>query len=309
MADVVAVADEGERATSQIAEMLAQGEQVGERLAGVLMVGQRVHDRHRCGLRQLEQRVMREAAEHDPIHPSAQVAADVGGGLAAADADLVRPEVDGPAAEGGDADVERDARPEAGLLEQHRHLHVGQQLRDPTGRRCSRSEAARSSSRACTPRRGRATESRWRGGAPRAGSFAARADAVTCQDHGRVPSPAGDARSPVGVEHLGHLDPRDLLESVEREVARVGGEDEQLPDAGLPCVAQDRRTSISPMPRPWAASDTARDRARPRRRRSRGAPRCRPPRHRARSPGTCRSARRSRPACGTGGSRAARTAR
>ena len=140
--------------------------------------------------------------EHDPVDPAAQVAADVGRGLAVADPDLLRAEVHGVPAELGDADVERDPRPQARLLEQERDRpsRPGAPARDP---RAAAREAPR-------PRRGgRASpsgsrspiERKWRGVA---GNARTRAAAVTargpspCSSGGAPPRTRGRRRAPPG---------------------------------------------------------------------------------------------------------------
>src|SRR5204862_488492 len=57
----------------------------------------------------------------DPVDPAGEVARDVGHRLARAEADLVAGEVDGPAPELDDTDLEGHARPQRGLLEDQRH--------------------------------------------------------------------------------------------------------------------------------------------------------------------------------------------
>lgn len=56
MADVVAVPHEGQGPAAELAEVLAQGEEVGQRLARVLVIGKGVDDGDRCGPRQLDER-------------------------------------------------------------------------------------------------------------------------------------------------------------------------------------------------------------------------------------------------------------
>ena len=81
------------------AETLQQRQQVGQRLARVLLVGERVDDveARRRG-RELLEHLLRERANDDGVHPAFEVAGDVGRRLAAAERDI-----------GGNED--RDRRP------------------------------------------------------------------------------------------------------------------------------------------------------------------------------------------------------
>ena len=98
---------------------LAHRHVVGESLAGMAEVGQAVDDRNRGGARELHDRVVREGADHDALHHALEVPGDVGDGFSLADADLGGGQVNGVPAELIHADVERDARAERRLLENH----------------------------------------------------------------------------------------------------------------------------------------------------------------------------------------------
>ena len=120
MEDVVAVADVGDDEPVEAPEVLAQRQQVGERLAGMLVVRQRIDDRDRgLGGKLLHDRV-RERPDDDPVDPAVEVARDVRDALADAEADVARRKVDRVAAELAHAGLERHPRPQARLLEQHR---------------------------------------------------------------------------------------------------------------------------------------------------------------------------------------------
>ncbi|HRN19445.1 MAG TPA: hypothetical protein PLU66_10210 [Trueperaceae bacterium] len=69
--------------------------------------------------RELDERAMTVGAGHDAVHPAVQVAGDVAHRLAHAPADVVLAEEDGVTAQLGHGDVERGARPERLLLEDH----------------------------------------------------------------------------------------------------------------------------------------------------------------------------------------------
>ena len=84
--DVVAVADEGERTALERSEMLLQREHVGQRLAGMLLVRQRVDDvQLRRGLGEAREPLLRERADDGAVHPALEIAGDVLDGLAAAE--------------------------------------------------------------------------------------------------------------------------------------------------------------------------------------------------------------------------------
>ena len=73
--DVVAVADVGEAQAVELAEALAQGEQVGERLAGVVKRGQRVDHRHLGPGGQLGDVLVGAGADHDRVEVAREDAA------------------------------------------------------------------------------------------------------------------------------------------------------------------------------------------------------------------------------------------
>ena len=84
--DVVAtVADEREPAPGDVAEHLLDREQVGQRLARMVLVGERVHNGHRRPARQLVDRLLRERADDDRRDVARQRASRVGDRLAAAE--------------------------------------------------------------------------------------------------------------------------------------------------------------------------------------------------------------------------------
>ena len=126
VSDVVAVADVREAHAGQAPEALPQREQVGEGLARMLGVGEGIDDRDRCGLRHLDQGVVREGAQDDGVDQARQVARHVGRALPPAEPDLVGAERDGVATEARHRDLEADPRAEARLLEQQRDLAARQ---------------------------------------------------------------------------------------------------------------------------------------------------------------------------------------
>ena len=119
---VVAVAYVGQVDALQPAVLLLDSEEVGQRLAGVLLVGQAVDDGHARVLGQVSTSAVREDAGHDAVHHAPQHAGHVGHALALAEADVVGPQVERVPAELGHAGLEADLRPQRGLLEDHRQL-------------------------------------------------------------------------------------------------------------------------------------------------------------------------------------------
>jgi hypothetical protein len=122
VADVVAVADIREVEAGGGAEVLFEGHEVGQRLAGMLEVGERVDDRHARVGGHLGDGVVRVGAQHDHIHPALHVARHVGDGFALAQRRVGLIDEDGVAAHGVDAGLEAEARAQAGLLEHQHHL-------------------------------------------------------------------------------------------------------------------------------------------------------------------------------------------
>ncbi len=91
--DVVAVADKGQAAAAQVAEVLADRQKIGHGLARVAEVAQAVDDRHAGMAGELQDVVVREDAGHDRVAISGQDAAHIGDRFALAQADLVGREV------------------------------------------------------------------------------------------------------------------------------------------------------------------------------------------------------------------------
>ncbi len=115
---VRAVADVGERAPRERAEALGHRLQVGEDLARVELVGQRVDHRDRARARQLLDAVLAGRAPGDRGDLPGEHPGDVGDRLAAPDVRLGRVDLKRQAAELGDADGERDAGAQARLVEE-----------------------------------------------------------------------------------------------------------------------------------------------------------------------------------------------
>ena len=113
---------------AEVAEALAQREQVGERLARVMVVGQRVDDRHARGGRHLLDVALRERADDDRRAVGGHHARGVGDRLAAPELELVGPQHDRQAAEPVHGGLERDARARGRLGEVARHGGAGERV-------------------------------------------------------------------------------------------------------------------------------------------------------------------------------------
>ena len=141
---VVAVADVGDDAAGERTERVLDGEQVGEGLEGVGVVGEHVDDRDRRDGRHALQLVVLEHAGADDRVVAAEGAGHVLGRLAAVDADLVVADGDRVTAQLHDRHLHRVAGAGRRLLEHQRHAPPRQHLR--RGRiGAARSRTARSS--------------------------------------------------------------------------------------------------------------------------------------------------------------------
>ena len=120
--------------------MLLEGHDVGHDLAWMRAPRQPVDHRHGGMLRELEQHVVLEGADHDGVDIPRQHAGGVGDGLAAAELHLLAGQHDGVAAELAHRDVERDPRAGRRLVEDHRqHFSGDRRARSD----CRRADAAR----------------------------------------------------------------------------------------------------------------------------------------------------------------------
>ena len=126
--DVVAVADVGHGDVLELAEVLLQREQVGERLARMVVIGQRVDHRHRRrGGDRFDVR-LRERADDDRRAVGGQDARRVGDRLAAAELELVGAQHDRHRPEPVDGRLDRDARARRRLGEVARDRLAAQRL-------------------------------------------------------------------------------------------------------------------------------------------------------------------------------------
>src|SRR5258708_12773767 len=80
MANIIAVADVGQLEAAQRAEFFLQGEKIRERLARMEFIGERVNDRNLRVSRHFLQHALFVNARDDAVHPTLEVAPDVGNG-------------------------------------------------------------------------------------------------------------------------------------------------------------------------------------------------------------------------------------
>ena len=121
MGHVVAVPHEREDPTLGRPEAFLDREQVGERLARVLEVGQRVDHRHVGRAGQRLEPLLFEGAEHDRVDVARQHAPGVLDRLTPAELKIRRRQGHRVTAELRHPDLERHAGPRGGLLEDQRH--------------------------------------------------------------------------------------------------------------------------------------------------------------------------------------------
>ena len=117
--DVVPVAHVDDFFVFDLPERLLDGERVRHDLARVVEVSEPVHHRHRPVRREVQHVLVRKRARHHDVVEPRQHARDVARLLAAAEADVVRTEVDGVPAEQVEARLERHARAQGRLGEDH----------------------------------------------------------------------------------------------------------------------------------------------------------------------------------------------
>ena len=127
--DVVAVADIRHAQPRQRVVRLAQRQQVGERLAGVVQVGEHVDHRDLAVLGEAFEHLVRSGAHADRGDVAREHERRVAQRLAARELQLVGAQHDGVAAELVDADLEGDARARRGLLEDQRDAAPVQRAR------------------------------------------------------------------------------------------------------------------------------------------------------------------------------------
>ena len=117
--DVVPVADVRQPHAGERTQVLLDGEEVGEALAGVAVVGEAVDHRDARPLGQRDDVVVGEHAGHDGVHIAAEDPGYVGHTLALAELDLLGAQVDGVPAEVLHGHLKGDAGAQRGLLKDH----------------------------------------------------------------------------------------------------------------------------------------------------------------------------------------------
>jgi hypothetical protein len=132
--DVVAISEVGKDQTGELDLVLADREEVGKALAGVLEVRQGVDhgDVRRSGQR-FEASLL-ERPDHDGLHVAGHDAPGVLDGLSSTQLEFARGENDGVSTQLVDRDLERDPRPGGGLLEDHRDGSACQRAGPVSGR-------------------------------------------------------------------------------------------------------------------------------------------------------------------------------
>jgi len=86
VADVVAIADVGELQAFERAEFFFESEEIGERLAGMEFVGERVDDGNFRGGRHFVEDALLVNAGDDALDPAFEIAGNIGDGFAFAEA-------------------------------------------------------------------------------------------------------------------------------------------------------------------------------------------------------------------------------
>ena len=138
MRDVVPVPEVRQDSPVEVAEMLADREEVGQRLAGVLEVREGVDHRDRRRGGEDLQALLLEGPEHDRVDVARQDTTGVLDRLTATQLELRRGQHDGVRAELFHPDLERDTRAGGGLLEDQRDRSAGQRsgVRAPIRLQC-----------------------------------------------------------------------------------------------------------------------------------------------------------------------------
>ncbi len=128
MADVVAVADERHPQPGQLAELLLQGHDVRQGLAGMVVVGQGVDDRDRGIARQLLDLGLLEGPNRESREIARQDSGRIGDGLAAAELQLIGTEGDGQHAQAPGRGLEADSCPRRRLVEDEPDAPAGERV-------------------------------------------------------------------------------------------------------------------------------------------------------------------------------------
>src|SRR5215469_1879233 len=117
MAHVIAVANIGELQTSQIAEAFLESEEIGQGLAGMKLVGERVDYGNGGVCGQLIQSFLGEDPRDDALHPALEIPSDIANRLTLAQPRGGVVQKDGRTAEIGDARLKRDTSAQGRFFE------------------------------------------------------------------------------------------------------------------------------------------------------------------------------------------------
>src|SRR5580700_4524908 len=119
MANVISIAHVGKFESTKGAESFLESEEIGERLAGMKFVGERVDDRDGGVGGHFFKDLLFVDARNDTVDPAIEIAGDIGDGFAGAErgGGLRVVEENYRTAHALDADVEGDARAEGRLFE------------------------------------------------------------------------------------------------------------------------------------------------------------------------------------------------
>ena len=125
---VVAVSDERDRTAAEAPEPLGERQAVGQRLAGMFLVGQRVDDLELwSGVGERFEARLRERAHDRDGDPALEVPRHVSDGLSSAERNIFG-RLDGVAAEFPYGDLKRRPRPERRFLEEERDVQPVERL-------------------------------------------------------------------------------------------------------------------------------------------------------------------------------------
>ncbi len=139
MGHVVAVANVGQADFLQIAEPLQQGEVVGQRLAGMFQIAERVDHRNAGVLGHSFDCAVRVGAQHDGIDPAFHVVRDVAQLFARVETAGSLVHEKGVAAHAGHSRFKGEPGAQRLLFEKHHHLLAGQRRPEIRGTRLQQS--------------------------------------------------------------------------------------------------------------------------------------------------------------------------
>ena len=117
---VVAIANVGDGCPLQSALLLVDGKEIGQRLAGVLVVGQGVDHRHGGVLGQRLQRALGKGAHYDDVDVAGEDASRIGDRLSDSHPNLIFSQVKRMSSKLMHSYVEADLCPQRRLLEEQR---------------------------------------------------------------------------------------------------------------------------------------------------------------------------------------------